>query len=260
LKKKQPGTSTRKPGNGKISSMQKFKLTNNSKVRFKKNHYNTFSLTQGAPEDGGTCPGMTEGAGGCGEKCYDKNLRKLYKAYAAVEDYNTSLVINKPARDVYEVIKNSVVYWLLGGGDTEPYFRIHTGGDFYNKEYVRCWAKVMNEYPSVKFWAYTRSLFAVPILAKVKNLTLYLSCDQVNKKKVLKEYGKYADYPNVAVAWMGNDLPEGFPQDRAYLICPEVTGKVKNIETRGSCSRCRACIDRTLKTGNIRHIQFPIHR
>lgn len=260
MKKKQPGISIKKFGNGKIRGMQKFKLTNNSKVRFKKNHYNTFSLSQGAIEDGGTCPGMTEGPDGCGEKCYDKNLRKLYKAYAAVEDYNTKLVVDRPADKVYETIKNSVTYWLLGGGHESPYFRIHTGGDFYNNQYAKCWAKVMNEYPDVKFWAYTRSLFAVPTLAKIKNLTLYLSCDQVNKKEVLKTYKEYADYPNIAVAWMGNTLPEEFPKDRACLVCPEVTGKIKNKETQGSCSRCRACIDRPLKTGKIRHIRFPIHR
>lgn len=240
--------------------MQRFKLTNNSKVRFKANHSNTFSLKQGSPEDGGTCPGMTEGPGGCGEKCYDKNLRKLYKGYANVEDHNTELVVGKPFSEVYETIKNSIIYWLLDGGASKPFFRIHTGGDFYNEEYARCWAKVMDEYPGISFWAYTRSLFAVPMLAKVKNLTLFLSCDPVNKEEVLKVYEEYRTHPNVAIAWMGNELPENIFSDKAFLICPEVTGKLKNTKTEGACSRCRACVDRTLKNGKIRHIQFPIHR
>lgn len=243
-----------------MTQLGKFKLTNNSKVRFRANHSNTFSLKQGSPEEGGTCPGMTEGPGGCAEKCYDRNLRKLYKGYANVEDYNTQLVRDSSASDVYTIIKNSVLYWLLGEGHKDPYFRIHTGGDFYSEEYAECWAKVMDEYPEVNFWAYTRSLFAVPILAKVKNLTLFLSCDPVNKEEVLKTYEGYKDYSNVAIAWMGNDLPENIFSDKAFLVCPEVTGKLKNTKTQGACSRCRACVDRKLKNGKIRHIQFPIHR
>jgi hypothetical protein len=240
--------------------MTRFKLTNNSKVRFKANHYNTFSLTQGDPKEGGTCPGMTEGPGGCAEKCYDKNLRKLYKAYASVEDHNTSLVVDKSPADMYETIKNSVMYWLLSGGNSTPYFRIHTGGDFYNEEYAKAWVKVMQEYPGINFWAYTRSLFCVPILAEVKNLTLYLSCDPVNKDKVLKVYSGYRNYHNIAIAWMGNEIPENLFSDKAFLVCPEVTGKLKNTKTEGACSRCRACVDRKLKNGKTRHIQFPIHR
>jgi hypothetical protein len=240
--------------------MHRFKLTNNSKVRFKANHCNTFSLKQGDTKEGGTCPGMTEGPGGCAEKCYDKNLRKLYKAYASVEDHNTALVMHKPVSEMRDVIKNSVMYWLLDEGTSEPYFRIHTGGDFYNIEYTETWAEVMKEHPEINFWAYTRSLFAVPILAEVKNLTLFLSCDPVNKNEVLKVYEGYRDYPNVAIAWMGNEIPENIFSDKAFLVCPEVTGKLKNTKTEGACSRCRACVDRKLKNGKTRHIQFPVHR
>ena len=103
-------------------------------------------------------------------------------------------------------------------------------------------------------------MFAVPILAKVKNLTLYLSCDNVNKDKVFKTYDKYKNLPNIALAWMGNELPSEFPKDRELLVCPEVTNKIANTKIQGACSRCRACIDRPLKTGNMRHIRFPIHR
>jgi hypothetical protein len=244
----------------KLSNYTRFKLTNNSKVRFNKKHYNTFSLKQGSPKNGGTCPGATQGACGCEDVCYDKNLRKLYKAYAAVEDYNTSLVKNKSPEEIYTVINNSVTWWLLNGGETDPYFRIHTGGDFYNEMYTRCWKQVIEEHPGITFWVYTRSLFAIPILIALKNLTLFLSCDQVNQKEVLAVYEEYRHHSNLAVAWMGNTLPKTFPKDRQYLVCPEVSGKFKNNNEQGACSRCRACINRPLKNGQTRHIQFPIHR
>lgn len=242
-----------------IASSQSFKLTNNSKVRWYDYHNNTFSLKQGPPEEGGTCPGATRGPCGCLEVCYDKNLRKLYKAYAAVEDYNTALVLNEPKKVMVQIIRNTITKWLLTGGAKDPYFRIHTGGDFFSRRYTEAWAETIREFRDVKFWAYTRTLLAVPILADCENLTLMLSCDPENREEVLKVYEKFKDYPNIAVAWMGDNFPEEI-NDRVYLDCPEVTGKTKKIGSVGACARCRVCVDRKLKTGKIRHVRFPIHR
>ena len=248
-------------GNGK-NSMFKYsslKLTNNSKVKFRKEHNNTFSITQGLPKHGGSCVGATEGKGGCVDVCYDCNLRKLYKGYAAVEDRNFQLIKDASAEDVYQVVRNTINKWILTYGLDDPYFRLHTGGDFYSEDYARAWKRVIDETPEVQFWTYTRSLFAVPILADCKNLTLMLSCDPVNKDSVLQTYEDYKHYPNIAIAWMGDDLPD-WQFDRKFLVCPAVTGKVKNGKEEGACSRCRACVDRPLKSGQIRHVQFPIHR
>jgi hypothetical protein len=218
-------------------------------------------MRQGLPEDGGTCPCATKGQGGCLKVCYASNLRKLYKAYASVEDYNTGLIRDKTEDEMYAIIKNTVLKWMLTTGKDKPYFRLHTSGDFFSEEYARAWARVIEEFSgSVRFWTYTRSLFAVPILAKCKNLTLMLSCDPVNEEEVAAFYQDYKTYPNVAIAWMGNDRPTDLDRDREVLVCPEVTGKVKNTKQQGACSRCRACIDRPLRTGMTRHIQFPIHR
>lgn len=242
-----------------ISRYESFRLTNNSKVRFFDFHNNTFSLKQGPPEEGGTCPMATAGKGGCLNVCYDKNLRKLYKRYASIEDENTSLVIDAPFQEMYSVIKNTVTKWLLNGGIKAPYFRIHTGGDFFSEEYARAWAKVIEETPDVRFWAFTRSLFAVPVLAECKNITLMLSCDPVNKDSVLELYEKYKEYKNVALAWMGDSFPAEI-SDRNQLDCPEVTGKMKKMKDIGACARCRVCVDRPLKNGKIRHVCFPVHR
>lgn len=262
MKKKQHGTSKKVIGNGKRSMTKylSFKLTNNSKVRFRKEHDNTFSLASGLPAHGGTCVNATQGEGGCVGKCYDVNLRKLYKKYSETEDYNTSLVWGKSFDEQLQIIENSIDKWLLNGGYDSPYFRIHTGGEFFDENYTRAWAQAIKKRSEVRFWAYTRSLFAVPILADLPNITLMLSCDPVNKDKVLEVYAKYSHYPNIAIAWMGNTAPSDLPTDRPRLVCPEVSGKMKKLEDKGACARCRACIDRPLKNGQIRHIQFPIHR
>jgi hypothetical protein len=237
------------------------KLTNNSKVRFYDKHNNTFSLRQGRPEDGGTCPHATSGKGGCLNVCYDANLRKLYKNYASVEDNNTALVrAAKSVGELVDILEGTVLNWLAGDKKDKKFFRLHTGGDFYNEDYVEAWAQVIEKFPTVRFWAYTRSLFAIPRLAELKNLTLLLSCDPVNKTAVLEAYEPYRSYKNVTVAWMGNDFPQEELKDRPLLICPEVTKKIKNTKEIGACARCRACVDRPLKSGTFRYIQFPIHR
>lgn len=243
-----------------ISKYSSFKLTNNSKVRFFDGHNNTFSLRQGLPQDGGTCPSATAGKGGCLEVCYAANLRKLYKNYARVEDLNTDLIVDQSEDDQYEILRNTILKWLLNGGDKHPYFRIHTSGDFFSEGYARAWKRCIEEFSDVKFWTYTRSPFAVHILAECSNLTLLLSCDPVNKDDVFSLYRQFQDHSNIAIAWMGNDLPMEMPRDRDILPCPEITKKLKNTKEYGACSRCRACIDRPLRDGRIRHIKFPIHR
>lgn len=249
-------------GSGK-NSMKKydsFKLTDNSKVRFRKDHNNTFSLSSGLPVHGGTCVDATEGPGGCVGKCYDVNMRKLYKNYKTKEDYNTSLVWKQTHDRHLQIISNTISKWLLNGGTDKPYFRIHTGGEFFSDAYAIAWRKAILFYPEVKFWAYTRAMFAVPYLAGLPNLTLMLSCDPVNKDRMLAVYARYKHLDNVAVAWMGNELPKDIPNDRALLVCPAVTGKMSKQKEIGACARCRACIDRPLKSGKVRHIQFPIHK
>lgn len=39
----------------------------------------------------------------------------------------------------------------------EPYFRIHDSGDFFSPAYTRCWVRIVDALPEIKFWAPTRS-------------------------------------------------------------------------------------------------------
>jgi ferredoxin len=218
---------------------------------------NTFSITQGHPKDGGSCVAATEA---CLKVCYDATLRRIYKGYRAVEDDNYALVKDASYEEQLAVIKNTINKWLLTTGHEDARFRIHTGGEFFNESYTKAWRQAISDTPEVNFWVYTRAIFAVDILAGLHNLTLLLSCDPDNKDDVLDTYDKFKHHANIAVAWMGNSLPENFPEDRQVLICPEVSGKTKNTEKQGACARCRACINRPLKSGKTRHIQFPIHK
>jgi len=243
-----------------MEKYKSLKLTNNSKVRSYDGHFNTFSLRSGKPEDGGSCPCATEGKGGCLKVCYAASLRKRYKGYAAVEDENTALLQDKTAEELFEILDNTVTKWRLNGGDRSPYFRLHTSGDLFNDAYAHAWSRVIKKNSDIRFWLYTRSLFAVHALKDCEHLTILLSCDPVNQAEVLAEYNeKYKDCKNISVAFMGDEFPAQL-NDRPVLVCPEITGKMKNTKDSGACLRCRACVDRTLKDGSIRHIRFPIHK
>lgn len=239
--------------------METLKLTNNRKVRFRNNHYNTFSLSPGPPEEGGTCPGSTEGEGGCQSKCYDKTLGRIYKNYKSVEEFNTDLVVDKNKNQIKKILSNTIDLWRFFAKD-DKYFRIHTGGDFFNVKYAEAWKDVIDKNKDIQFWTYTRSLFSVPILMPCKNLSLYISADPVNMVEAIATYEKYKKYPNLGIAWMGNELPDNFPKDRFVMTCPEVTKKLKIDKNLGACSRCRVCVDRHAKNKKLRNIQFPIHR
>ena len=252
-----------------LKTLLSLSLSDNRKTKFIPEHKNTFGLRTGHLADGGTCPGATKGEGGClwtkrpdgAPTCYAAKLRKIYQNYGSVEDRNTDMLLQASSEEKVNILRNTVIKFLLNGGYKKQYFRLHMGGDFFNEDYAQAWKKVIEEWPNVKFWTYTRSMFAVPILAECKNLSLYLSCDPVNLSEVREVYREYKDYSNIAIAWMGNGefKSTGF-DNRQHMVCPEVAKKIKSTKTEGACSRCRACIDRPLKTGNMRHIQFPIHR
>ena len=57
------------------------------------------------------------------------------------------------------------------------HIRIHDSGDFYNYEYIKNWFEIINEFPKVKFYAYTKSkkLFKVISGLIPKNLILIYS-------------------------------------------------------------------------------------
>jgi hypothetical protein len=47
---------------------------------------------------------------------------------------------------------------------TEPRFRIHDSGDFFNPRYIRAWYEVCRQLPEVKFWAPPR-VWQLPVSA-----------------------------------------------------------------------------------------------
>lgn len=241
-------------------------LTDNSKTKFRANHYNTFGLLHGRPENGGTCPGSTSGAGGClslkrvggvNATCYVDKLVKAYPSFGKVLQRNTELLRGKTQAEMEVILSATVEAFVKRNKDKSLHFRLHTSGDFFSEDYALAWAATISKYPNVRFWTYTRSLWAVPLLMECRNLSIYISSDAVNYIDAKLVYDVcHLGHPNVGICYMGNIGTQ--PPGERWVVCPEVSGKIQNDKDRGACAKCRLCLtyNDNLK---LRKIQFPIH-
>jgi hypothetical protein len=120
-------------------------------------------------------------------------------------------------------------------------FRIHWDGDFFSGQYVAAWARVIRDFPDVKFWAYTRVASAASFLhsQKLSNLSLYFSGDRDNVETARFLAGK-----GINIAYVDTTFDEGKAQFPAAVRCPENNGAIERISTKGSaCARCGLCVD-----------------
>ena len=245
------------------------RLADNGKVKFRKNHKNTFGLMYGKPENGGTCPGATCGKGGCldvavgrtTQTCYMAKITRIYKNVGKVLIDNTMAFDGKTKEEMTVMLREMIQVFTSKSKGKDLYFRLHYSGDFFSKAYAEAWATVMKEFPEVQFWGYSRSVFEdgtdyIEPLLGVKNLTIFLSCDPVNFNEMHAFFEKHKENnPQLGMAWMGEDAPD--PKIHRWVKCPEVTKKVLNTDEAGACSKCRLCVNNY--KARVKNIQFPIH-
>jgi len=120
-------------------------------------------------------------------------------------------------------------------------FRIHWDGDFFSPRYVHAWAKVIEDHPDVKFWAYTRVWTAAVYLHRkdFANLGLYFSGDSENI-----ETARRMEALGINIAYVDNTFADGKAQFPKATRCPENNRAIKLISDKGSaCARCGLCID-----------------
>lgn len=222
----------------------------------------------GLPENGGTCPGATKGVGGCldvrdglkRQTCYMAKIVTIYKAVGNVLMQNTEALQGKTRAEMEVILDETVAAFVKKSDKQKLFFRLHYSGDFFSLDYAKAWASVIKKYPNVRFWVYTRSFteknnYVEPLLG-LCNLSVYLSCDTDNFNRASELYEKLKDqHSNLGLAWLGDVAPD--PAKFRWVKCPEVTGKIKNTDGEGACSKCRLCVDNyKIRTKNI---QFLVH-
>ena len=214
-----------------------------------------------------SCPGKTKE---CGEDCYAAHLMQRYPAVDA-----------KYKRNRRFVNSSKFVDYMIREIPPNCQFRIHVAGDFFSKEYIRKWIKIVASRRDVTFYAYTRSWrldefeHSLIALQGLPNVNVNLSVDDetdapINTWQQALRWCYLTKTDNVS-DWIRpddiifrsnhsahkrkrkNDIKKGIdPNIRAPLIkrlgglvCPKEQGRdIPNF----SCAKCMLCIDKPMVT------------
>lgn len=114
--------------------------------------------------------------------CFAANQEMQYDALRANRWHNFDLLKEAGVEGGSEAQAELIIRSLYYNFDTEGKkneVRIHESGDFYNGEYLEAWMKVAERMPSIKFYAYTKSVpyvkWAEDRLKNIPNLSITLS-------------------------------------------------------------------------------------
>lgn len=121
--------------------------------------------------------------------------------------------------------------------------RIHSSGDFFSVSYIEFWKRIVEIFPDVDFWAYTRSwavkelLPALDELRSNNNCQLFASVDSSQSEAPDNWRKSHVTERLLDGTWIGD-----------ALNCPEQVGKVEN------CLSCGYCMSRS-----VGDVVFVIH-
>lgn len=222
---------------------------------------NSFGTPAGPVDQGGTCPGYSEAF--CGD-CYAIDTARHWSTVSALLGRNLGRLVALDQAAGWRGVAVGLDR-MLDAFEVEaarrgapPVFRPYWSGDLRGRGDAYAWRAAMRAHPGVRFWQYTRTLDAVPILAGVPNLVLFVSIDEGNVQAARRVLDRY---PTVRAAACGPTfdqaavLVEG--RGRA-LDCPEVAGRlplvapvewprVREVEVGtvgvGACVTCGYCVE-----------------
>ncbi len=157
-----------------------------------------------------TCPMATEF---CKANCYALKAEKQYK----------NVVPQARKRNLKASQQESFVSDMIGliakGQKKINQFRIHESGDFYSQIYIDRWFMIAKEFPSITFYAYTKS-FHLDFSGKPSNFVLIASFDESTTERARMLY---------------NMKKEAF--DNTFSI----VGKSEKASCVQDCSKCDLC-------------------
>jgi hypothetical protein len=199
-----------------------------------------------------SCPGMTSF---CERICYANKLEKIYSGVKRVMVSNFEQLLYAEYMDGISGMANLLSLMVrdfrnesLGKGAPLD-FRIHWDGDFFSVDYAKAWREVVEYYPDVRFWVYTRSftddINVLPIITGLPNLAVYLSADPVNMALANQ---RAAEYPGTFIATVADTFADAkatiLDTARKTYPCPENGKRIPLISKEGSaCIRCGICPD-----------------
>lgn len=139
------------------------------------------------------------------------------------------------------------------------YFRIHSSGDFYSKEYLDMWIRIARKFPEINFLAYTKMYGYFKDLVLPDNFTVFASfMPQITFDAALK----VANYYKLPLAYAYGLNVEDVPDTNHKMItCPDQVVKAKHPKIdRLTCAGCKLCWRWSTKVPSNVHLRFIIHR
>lgn len=198
---------------------------------------NAFSLPAGKDM---SCPGATEV---CETICYAGELERIFKGFRDNVMHNWNVLKDMSGKDMEYVLSQSLSQFVA---DCDKWqapanFRIHADGDFFNAEYIMAWIHVMELFPNVQFWVYTRNVMAAVRIHKrgLDNCSLYFSGDSANVNIAQMLHSTYG----INIAMLGDTFAEAKALFPKAVRCPENNKAIPLISSKGSaCQVCGLCI------------------
>lgn len=207
---------------------------------------NAFGLPSGSNY---SCPGATSV---CESICYAGKIEKQYVGVRNLLTHNFDQLRDASLSEMTILLLEMVSEFRAEceKRGAEKLFRIHWDGDYFSRRYAMAWAIVMDRNSDVQFWSYTRSFTpdcnVVPILANIRNHSLYLSVDNANRHFVNDVLWLY---PTVKLASLADTFANAKLMIKEWTItstpnCPELTKAIPLItENGGACKTCGLCVE-----------------
>ena len=201
---------------------------------------NTFGLPAGKAY---SCPGATSV---CETVCYAGKLEKVFPTVKKNLLHNWELLKDADGETMVRLLNEIISDFNdeCEKRNAPKQFRIHWDGDFFNDTYTYAWKMIIDKYPDIQFWVYTRVKSAAIILNHVPNLSLYYSTDSENKAIGITLKNDHG----VSLAYLAKNFQIG-QADMKELTgkvgakCPENKKAIPLISQKGSaCATCKLCI------------------
>lgn len=154
-------------------------------------------------------------------RCFSATQEVVYKAVREQRQYNFNMLMHKSLGEMANLIAKSIP-------PSASVIRIHVGGDFFNKDYMKAWIAVANLLPHITFYAYTKSVnYWVELQAEVgipANFKLNASRGGRHDNMIDTYNLKYAEvvYSEEEAAQKGleidHDDSHAFLQDKSFAL------------------------------------------
>ncbi len=188
-----------------------------------------------------TCPGMTEL---CEAICYAA-IEHLYPSVGKNRAMNYEFA---QSRDFVAGTRFAIAGIIkhvkgLRRPETISRVRLHTAGDFFSTNYFAAWTRIIDSFPSLRFWAYTKSSAILDQYSKAvlsglvapvpSNLNLRFSVDPTTKEMPQEAY-----IPHAYLMPKGEEetISKREAKDLGFLYCPAIGSSVRC----GDCNLCYA--------------------